>query len=188
METNKPLLIEKIKISPKRLIYLKLWGPSSHSKYGMTKSSIEIQEIKFLNENEISYSEPLRIPCNGAAALLQTLIGHYIFEGRQLDSNFKKNQDITEYPTRIINQGQIDLQKQENAGLNLESLLLIEFKGKKLSKTRILNTLQEKKGIEIENQRLTQTLESLATNSKITKEPAIHSASGTRYNLWVFPN
>jgi len=32
------------------------------------------------------------------------------------------------------------------------------------------------------------TLESLATDSKITKESATHSSSGTKYNLWGFPN
>jgi hypothetical protein len=188
METNKPLQIEKIKISPKRLLYVKLWGPSSHSKYGMNRSSIEIQEAKFSNGNNVSYGEPLRIPCDGAAALLSTLVGHYIVEGRQLNSNFKKKQEIAEDPDRFTNQNQKFLQKQDQTGLNLESILLDEFKGKKLSKTRILNALQEKKGIEIENQILMQTLESLAINSKITKESAMHSASGTRYNLWVFPN
>lgn len=186
MSGNKPIKIEKIKISPKRMLYVKLWGPTYHTEYGMTRSSIEIQEAKFSDGKNVSYSTPIRIPCNGSAALLSSIVTHYIVEGRQLNTEKKRKQLSSEASTLEINQNEI--QQAQISGVNLKSLLLSEFKGKKLSKTRILNTLQENAGIEIENNQLMGTLESLATDSKITKESATHSASGTKYYLWGFPN
>ncbi len=189
MSFNKPKMIEKIKISPKRMLYVKLWGPSSHSKYGMMRSSIEIQEAKFSDEKQVSYSTPIRIPCDGAAALLSNLISHFIIEGRQLNNEYsEKSENNSEQSKKIMNSNQLESHDQQNQGENLESLLLREFKGKKISKTRILSTLNESSGIEIDNNHLMEILEFLASKSKIEKESAVHSASGTKYTLWVFPN
>ena len=189
MSFNKPKMIEKIKISPKRMLYVKLWGPSSHAKYGMMRSSIEIQEAKFSDEKQVSYSAPIRIPCDGAAALLSNLISHFIIEGRQSNTEFlEKSKNNLKQSKQINNSNQFESLDQKNQGENLESLLLREFKGKKISKTRILSTLNESSGIEIDNNHLMEILEFLASKSKIEKESAVHSASGTKYTLWVFPN
>ena len=67
---NSPLRIEKIMISPKRFIYVKLWGPSHHTKWGMIRSSVELQEAKISEDKKISYGNPIRLPCEGPTALI----------------------------------------------------------------------------------------------------------------------
>ncbi|UCE14370.1 MAG: hypothetical protein JSV04_04130 [Candidatus Heimdallarchaeota archaeon] len=181
-KSTSPLRIEKITISPKRMIYLKLWGPSHHTKWGMTRASIELQEARISEEKQITYDKPIRLPCDGSSALIADLISDYIIDGRRLNVEFKaQHSDSTSYqeehPTEVIHR---------SSDIELESLLLTEFKNQKMSKTRILTSLT-KKGYEIENTTLIQSLESLAEQEKITKEPAVHAASGTNYFLWGFP-
>ena len=71
--------------------------------------------------------------------------------------------------------------------LDIETILLSNFKNIKLSKTRIITSLSEK-GFNIDKSSLMTTLEHLATENKISKESAIHSASGNHYILWGFPS
>ena len=71
-------------------------------------------------------------------------------------------------------------------GMDLESLLLNEFSNQKLCRTRILSKLNDK-GLEIDKETLVHSLETLANQEKITKEPAVHASSGTNYFLWGFP-
>jgi hypothetical protein len=137
----------------------------------------------------VSYSTPLRIPCDGAAALLSNLISHFIIKGRNLNQEYlEKTDDSSKMSKKIINHDLNVSYNKKNLGESLVSILLREFKGKKISKTRILNTLKEKSGIEIENNQLMQALESLANESKVEKESAVHSTSGTKYILWIFPS
>lgn len=170
-------------ISPKRMIYLKLWEPSHHAKWGMTRSSIEFQEARISEDKQITYGKPIRLPCDGNSALIADLISDYIIEGRRLNAEFKAQyKDST--TDLILNP--ISKENHRSSDIDLESLLLTEFKNQKMSKTRILTTLTNK-GFEIENNFLLQSLEALAEQEKITKEPAVHAASGTNYFLWGFP-
>ena len=158
-------------------MYVKLWGPSHHAQWGMTRSSIEIQEAKISEEKQTSYGKPIRLPCEGSAALIADLISNYLIEGRRLNSQFKKHQN-----EQINNSNKIT-----DASLSeIEELLISEFSHQKLSKTRILTQLTDK-GFEIDRNTLLQALESLTTQEKITKESTVHAASGTNYFLWVFP-
>lgn len=182
--SNSPLRIEKIMISVKRFMYVKLWGPSHHAQWGMTRSSIELQEVRISEDKQISYGKPIRLPCDGSAALIADLISNYIIEGRRLNNKFKNQQN--QKPSTSGTTTDLSEDKIHSSGIELEDLLLNEFKNQKLSKTRILTKLADK-GFEIENNTLVQTLESMAGREKITKEPAVHSSSGTNYFLWGFP-
>ncbi|UCG90276.1 MAG: hypothetical protein JSU57_00695 [Candidatus Heimdallarchaeota archaeon] len=180
--SSRPVRIEKIMISPKRMIYIKLWGPSSHSKWGMTRSTIEIQEAR-TDDNQITYGKPIRLPCDGSSALIADLTSHFIIDGRRLNFEFINQQKelprgFTEVPGSEEN--------SHSSSMSLESLLLTEFKNQKLSKTRILSMLADK-GFEIDKEVLVQSLEELADQEKITKESAVHASSGTNYFLWGFP-
>ncbi|MHA2202782.1 MAG: hypothetical protein ACW991_03755 [Candidatus Hodarchaeales archaeon] len=180
--SNSPLRIEKIMISPKRFVYVKLWGPSHHAQWGMTRSSIELQEAKVSEDKQTSYGKPIRLPCDGSAALIADLISNYIIKGRQLNVKFKTQQN-----QKTSNSETIKLSEDEiHSGIELKDLLLNEFKNQKISKTRILTNLADK-GFEIDSKTLVQTLESLANQEKIAKEPAVHASSGTNYFLWGFP-
>lgn len=177
--SNSPLRIDKIMISPKRFVYIKLWGPSHHTQWGMTRSSIEIQEAKILEDKQISYEKPIRLPCEGATALIADLMSNFLIEGRQLNAQLKKQQ--YEQKTSRSNTKLTEIPPSE-----IEKLLLNEFKHQKLSKTRILTLLADK-GFEIDKNTLLQALESLTIQEKITKESTVHASSGTNYFLWVFP-
>ena len=177
--SNSPLRIDKIMISPKRFIYIKLWGPSHHSQWGMTRSSIEIQEAKILEDKQISYENPIRLPCEGATALIADLMLDFLIEGRQLNAQLKKQQ----YEQKSSNS---NTKLTEIPPSEIEELLLNEFKHQKLSKTRILTQLADK-GFEINKNTLLQALESLTIQEKITKESTVHTSSGTNYFLWGFP-
>ncbi|MFX1505430.1 MAG: hypothetical protein ACFFDC_04860 [Promethearchaeota archaeon] len=179
--SNTPLRMEKIMISPKRFIYVKLWGPSHHTQWGMTRSSIELQEARITEDKQASYKKPIRLPCEGSAALIADLISNFIIEGRQLNNQFKNQQNQT---NSLANTDSSE--KGTCSGIELEDLLLDEFKHQKLSKTRILAQLADK-GFDIDNNSLLQALESLKNQEKITKESAVHQSSGTNYNLWGFP-
>lgn len=168
-----PVRIEKIQISKVRSINIKLWGPANHPQWGMTRSSIEIQEARKNEEGQISYGKALRIPCDGTAAILADYISFYMLEGRNLNKSFRKNQNIPQEP-------QSSLSSEE-----IEVILLESFHDQKLSKTRILQTLSAK-GVNIDNIHLLDVLESLVESQKISKESAIHSASGNAYTLWHF--
>ncbi|UCG03294.1 MAG: hypothetical protein JSW11_04740 [Candidatus Heimdallarchaeota archaeon] len=180
-DLNSPLGIEKIVISPKRFIYVKLWGPSHHAQWGMTRSSIELQETRISDDKQPSYGKPIRLPCDGSTALIADLISNYIIEGRQLNNQFKNQQNQKSRPSPIPKSSKPDL-----SPLEIEDLVLKEFKNQKLSKTRILTKLSEK-GVEIDSKKLLQALESLAHQEKISKESAVHTSSGTKYYLWGFP-
>jgi hypothetical protein len=173
--------MEKIMISRKRSIYVKLWGASHHAQWGMTRSSIELQEVKISEDKQTSYGKPIRLPCEGSAALIADLISNFIIEGRKLNTQFKNQQT---QKTVSLNTDSSD--KVAYSGIELEDLLLREFRNKKLSKTRILTQLADK-GFEIDNETLLQALESLTIQEKITKEAAVHQSSGTNYFLWGFP-
>ena len=165
-------------ISPKRFMYIKLWGPSHHAQWGMIRSSIEIQEARILEDKQTSYGKPIRLPCEGSAALIADLISSFLIEGKRLNSQFKKQQNgQTSYSNNKITDG---------SPSEIEELLLSEFSHQKLSKTRILTHLADK-GFEIDRNTLLQALESLTTQEEITKESSVHDASGTNYFLWVFP-
>ena len=181
--SRSPLRIEKIIISPKRRIYVKLWGPSRHIKWGMTRSSIELQEARISDDKQISYGKPIRLPCDGSSALIADLISNYIIGGRRLNIEFKNEQK--ELPS-ITAKTPASEENIHSSGMDLESLLLNEFKNQKLSKTRILSALADK-GFEIDKESLIQSLETLTDQEKITKEPAVHTSSGTNYFLWGFP-
>ncbi len=181
--SSRPVRIEKITISPKRLIYIKLWGPSDHSKWGMTRSTIELQEVRISDENQISYGKPIRLPCDGLSALIADLISNFIINGRRLNFEFKNQQK--ELPL-VFTETPGSEENFHSVSMNLESLLLTEFKNQKLSKTRILSKLVDK-GYEIDKETLVQSLEILADQEKITKESAVHTSSGTNYFLWGFP-
>ena len=68
---------------------------------------------------------------------------------------------------------------------DLSNLLLSQFQGQKLSKTRILQLLRTK-GHDVDNHFLIETLETLIEENKISKESAVHTSSGTSYTLWSF--
>ena len=181
--SNYPLRIEKIMISPKRLIYIKLWGPSHHSKWGMTRSTIELQEARISEDKQISYGKPIRLPCDGSSALIADLISNFILDGRRLNIEFTNQQK--ELPGVFAETPRSE-ENYNSSSINLESLLLTEFKNQKLSKTRILSKLADK-GYEIDKEALVQSLELLADQEKITKDSAVHASSGTNYFLWGFP-
>ncbi len=181
--SSRPVRIEKITISPKRLIYIKLWGPSDHSKWGMTRSTIELQETRISDDNQISYGKPIRLPCDGSSALIADLISNFIINGRRLNFEFKNQ--LKELP-RVFTETPRSEENFPSVSMNLESILLTEFKNQKLSKTRILSKLVDK-GYEIDKETLVQSLEILADQEKITKESTVHTSSGTNYFLWGFP-
>ncbi len=168
-----PVRIEKIQVSKVRSINIKLWGPANHPQWGMTRSSIEIQEARKNEEGQISYGKALRIPCDGTAAILADYISSYMVEGRNLNSAFRKDQET-------LPETRTDLDSEE-----IEVILLENFNNQKLSKTRILQILNAK-GVSIDNIKLLDVLESLVESQKINKESAIHSASGNTYTLWHF--
>ncbi|MFX1283761.1 MAG: hypothetical protein ACFFB5_08900 [Promethearchaeota archaeon] len=180
--SNHPIRMEKIMISPKRMIYIKLWGPSYHPKWGMTRSTIELQEARVSDGKQISYGSPVRLPCDGSSAIIADLIPHFIIEGRQLNSEFKnQKKELTQVFTETLRLED----NNQYSSINLESVLLAEFSNQKLSKTRIHSKLTEK-GYEIDKEALEQSLELLADREKITKEVAVHASSGTNYFLWGF--
>ena len=169
-----PINIEKIRISPKRNVYIKLWPPTIHPQWGKTRASIEIQEAKVDDEKNVSYGKALRLPCDGSTALLANYLSSFIIEGRKLNSDFMADQST--------------ISKEENNSLSrddLSNMLLTQFKGQKLSKTRILQSLRTK-GHEISNNFLIETLDILAEEKRISKESAVHTSSGTNYILWSF--
>lgn len=170
-------------ISPKRMIYVKLWKPSHHDKWGMVRSSIELQEANISDDKQISYGKPIWLPCDGSSALIADLISNFIIDGRRLNFEFKNRQKESPnvIPKNPSSKGEIF-----TSGMDLESLLLNEFSNQKLSRTRILLTLNDK-GLDIDKETLVHSLETLAGQEKITKEAAIHTSSGTNYFLWGFP-
>jgi hypothetical protein len=96
-----------------------------------------------------------------------------MLDGRNLNNSFKKNQKIPQATQpRLTSEG-------------IEEVLFENFKNQKLSKTRILQTLSTK-GFNIDNIHLLDVLESLVESQRISKESAIHSASGNNYTLWHF--
>ncbi|MHA1225310.1 MAG: hypothetical protein ACTSPV_01040 [Candidatus Hodarchaeales archaeon] len=175
----KPVRNEKIIISQKRYISVKLWPPSHNERWGMSRATIEIQEAKKDNEQWI-FSNTIRIPCDGAAALISDLISYYIVEGRILNSEFKNNKNNTTATTPIATP--VD----KNVDQDIESVLLTNIKNKKLSRTRIMALLNEK-GLSPDKSILLGLLEKMASEKKISKEKAIHTASGNEYILWGFP-
>ncbi|MHA1972089.1 MAG: hypothetical protein ACTSW1_03780 [Candidatus Hodarchaeales archaeon] len=180
MANVRPIRNEKVVISQKRYISVKLWPPSHNERWGMSRAVIEIQEAKKDSNDQWTYSNPIRIPCDGAAALISDLISYYIIEGRVLNSEFKDKQNKVSYGTSSDN---ITETKPDQ---DIESVLLRTIKNKKLSRTRIMSFLNEK-GITPDKSTLLELLEKMATEKKISKEKAIHSASGTEYILWGFP-
>ena len=59
-EKNKgPINIEKIRISPKRSVYIKLWPPTIHPQWGKTRASIEIQEARVDDEKNVNYGKAI---------------------------------------------------------------------------------------------------------------------------------
>ncbi len=180
---NKPVQFEKISLSPKRMIYVKLWAPSTHPKWGMTRSSIEIQEVKIFEDKTVSYGSSIRFPCDGSTALLSSILNDYLIEGRRLVREFAEKEGFDQKNEKRSDSPKINA---VTSGDDLRSLLLGEFRNKRLSKTRILTHLQ-KQGFEIDKIILLQTLEKLAEAELISKESAVHSSSGTNYTLWSFP-
>ena len=176
-----PSLIEKIRISPKRSIYIKLWPPSIHPQWGKTRASIEIQEAKINEEKQVTYSKALRLPCDGSTTLLANYLTSFTLEGR------KKNSDFVSGKSSISKNKKITINNL-NDGLSMSelvNLLSSQFKGQKLSKTRILQSLRAK-GHETDNNFLLETLEMLHEENKISTESAVHTSSGTTYTLWNF--
>lgn len=176
-----PSNIEKIRVSPKRSVYIKLWPPAIHPQWGKTRATIEIQEARFDEEKQVTYSKALRLPCDGSTALLARYLESFILEGRNLNSEFMSENSSShqEGKTKI---------SDNDSGLslnNLSNLMLTQFKGQKLSKTRIIQSLRTK-GYEIDNYLLIETLETLVDENKISKESAVHTSSGTNYALWSF--
>ena len=176
-----PSNIEKIRISPKRSVYIKLWPPTIHPQWGKTRATIEIQEARFNEEKQVTYSKALRFPCDGSTALLADYLESFIIEGRNLNSKFM-SENSSYYQEGNTKVG------DDDSGLSLNNpsdLLLSQFKGQKLSKTRIIQSLRTK-GYEIDNNFLIETLETLVDENKISKESAVHTSSGTNYTLWSF--
>ena len=176
-----PSTIEKIRISPKRSIYIKLWPPSIHPQWGKTRASIEIQEARINEEKQVTYGKALRLPCDGSTALLANYLSSFTLEGRRQNSEFmSENFSSSKEENMTTN--------SVNSGLSIiefSNLLLSQFKGQKLSKTRILKSLLTK-GTEIDSNFLIETLEKLVDENKISTESAVHTSSGTTYTLWNF--
>ena len=117
-------------VSPKRRIYVKLWGPSRHTKWGMTRSSIELQEDRISDDKQISYGKPIRLPCDGSSALIADLISNYIIDGRRLNIEFKNEQK--ELPS-ITAKTSASEESIHSSGMDLESLLLSQLPSAKAS-------------------------------------------------------
>lgn len=181
--SKKPIRIEKIMISPKRIFYVKLWPPSPNAKWGMTRATIELQEAKFSDDKQPIYGTPIRLPCDGSTALIADLISNYIIDGRRMNTEFKTHERDS---SNITGRSSNSEGRNHSPERDLEALLLSEFSNVKLSKSRILSVLSNK-GFNIEREILMQSLESLANQERITKESAVHTASGTNYFLWGFP-
>ncbi len=176
-----PSNIEKIRISPKRSIYVKLWPPSIHPQWGKTRASIEIQEARINEEKQVTYGKALRLPCDGSTTLLASYLSSFILEGRKQNSEFmSENSSSSIEENMTFNNGNKGLSITE-----LSNLLLSQFKGQKLSKTRIMQSLRTKR-TEIDNDFLIETLEKLVEENKISTESAVHTSSGTTYTLWSF--
>ncbi len=168
-----PVKFERIQISKQRSINIKLWAPANHSQWGMTRATIEIQEARKNEEDQISYGKALRIPCDGTAAILANYLSSYLIEGRNLNQVYKNNIKSSQNESKSISLEEI------------EKMLISQFNNQKLSKTRILQSLNAK-GLEIDSDVLVNVLESLVDTQQISKESAIHSGSGNTYTLWHF--
>jgi hypothetical protein len=169
-------MIEKVSISAKRHISVKLWPPSPHPQWGMSRATIELQEVKIGDDKQITYGQPLRLPCDSATALVTDLMKHLLLQGRGLNKELQNKL-----------QNQIHSSSTSDPTLNgeLGDLLLKQFANQKLSKTRIMTQLVEA-GQEVDKRQLLQVLETLASQGEIIKEEAVHTPSNTKYYLWGF--
>lgn len=174
--SSKPVMVEKVKISAKRNISVKLWPPSPHPQWGMSRATIELQEERIGDDKQVTYGQPLRLPSDSATALVTDLIKHFLLKGRVLNK---------ELQNKLSSQTNSSSASDPSINGELEDLLLKQFTNQKLSKTRILTQLVEA-GQEIDKNQLLQVLETLASQEKITKEEAVHTPSNTKYYLWGF--
>ena len=175
--TTGPMKIEKIHISKQRSINIKLWGPSNHPQWGLTRSTIEIQEARKNEEGQMSYGKAIRLPCDGSASILANYLSSFLIKGRDLNKQINLGSKSIQSESKSVS--------AEMKADEIEKVLVKQFKNQKLSKTRILQTLSAN-GIEIDGNTLLDVLELLVDNQQVSKESAIHTGSGNTYTLWHF--
>jgi hypothetical protein len=175
---HRPIMYEKIAISPKRFLTVKLWPPSMHPQWGITRASIEIQESRIGENNAISYGQAIRLPCGGPAALVATYIQEYLLEGRRLNLEASSSKQTTQAP---------DSESAVADTSNPQDVILSKLAGLQLSKSRAFKTLQDQ-GYSLDKYGFYSALEELANEGKIRKEQRTLKDSKDTYDLWIIPD
>ncbi|MFW9778992.1 MAG: hypothetical protein ACFFE8_09085 [Candidatus Heimdallarchaeota archaeon] len=174
---HRPLMYEKIAISPKRFLTVKLWPPTAHPQWGITRASIEIQESRIGENNAITYGQAIRLPCSGSTALVATYLQQYLLEGRRL--NLEGSSSEKETPVL-----ESDHTKPETS--DIKEVILSELAGLQTSKSRAYKTLQDQ-GHSLDKYEFYTALEELASEGKIQKEQRTLKDSKDTYDLWIIP-
>ncbi|MFW9855777.1 MAG: hypothetical protein ACFFFG_11980 [Candidatus Thorarchaeota archaeon] len=170
---NRPIMYERITISPKRFVTVKLWPPSPHPEWGIARASIEIQESRVGANDEITYGDKVRLPCSGPTALVTTYLQQFLVEGRRLNLEFRN----------AAGEQDQDSLTDEN---ELKELILTKLAGQGISKSRAYDVLTSQ-GYDIDKYTFYNTLEILANEGVIQKEEREHSESKNKYDWWVIP-